>query len=86
MMGADRDRSLRLQGAARVLALLARHHRQTDTASTIMETLDITADDLAKAFESQPKSFLERAAQSTDRLTPSLNDIVMLRAILEAQS
>jgi len=65
MMGANHDRSLRLQGAARVLALLARHHHQTDTASTIMETLGITADGLEKACD--PKSFAERA-RGTDRL------------------
>jgi hypothetical protein len=46
-----------------------------------METLDISADDLEPA----PSSFAERAA-ATDRLIPSLNDIALLRAILEAQS
>ena len=81
MMQQHRGHALRMQGAARVLAILAKHHHQTDTVSTIMETLDISADDLEPA----PSSFAERAA-ATDRLIPSLNDIALLRAILEAQS
>jgi hypothetical protein len=64
---------MRLQGAARVLGILARH--QADVASAIMETLGITLDDLVASS----------AERGTDRLLPSLNDIEMLRAILEAQ-
>jgi hypothetical protein len=67
MMGAD---ALRLQGATHVLAILAKHHGQTDTAATVMETLGITADDLVG-------SLAERGA---DRLIPSLNDVELTNA------
>jgi hypothetical protein len=51
-----------------------------------METLDISADDLDKAFrESETKSFAGQAAQS-DRMIPSFGDIALLREIIEAQS
>jgi hypothetical protein len=70
----DRDHSLRMQGAARVLAILAKDQGQTDTAATVMETLGISDDDLNAAL-----------AAKSDRLIPSLNDVELLRAILEAQ-
>jgi hypothetical protein len=76
MMGANGDRSLRLQGARAGAGTLSHaspsdRHRFHDYGAL---TLDISAEDLLKAFrEFEPKSFLERAAQSTDRLRPSLN-------------
>ena len=71
----DRDRAMRMQGAARVLGTLARHYHQDDIAAMIMETLDISLDDIEQACEPDPESFAERAAQSTDRLIVTRSDV-----------
>jgi hypothetical protein len=85
MMGADRDRAMRLQGAARVLGVLARHYHQADVASAIMETLGITLHDLEQVCELDPITFAEQAAHSVDRLIVTRGAVEKLRVALAGQ-
>jgi hypothetical protein len=82
---AERDRAMRLQGAARVLGILARHHHQADVASAIMETLGITLDDLEQVCELDPITLAEQAVQSVDRLIVTRGAVQKLRVALVGQ-
>ena len=77
---------MRLQGAAKVLGTLARHYRQAEVASMIMETFGITLDDLEQVCEPEPTSFAERAAQSADWLVVTRSEVERLRAALAGTS
>jgi hypothetical protein len=72
----DRDRAMRLQGAARMLSILTKHYHQPGVTFLLMETMGVTIEDLEQACEP--------AAEGTiDRLAVTRADVAELRAALE---